>query len=137
MLREYEIVFWAALNTSQDIEAIVRKYKIRDSMTSRSKRTHERQSILREVISRLMLTAYTTKGKLSDTRTNAAMEAFFKSHFSNFVSKHTVWSLCSEPDSSKISPKVMNATMNLLMRTYREELAESVDVDAKDNNLFH
>lgn len=31
----------------------------------------------------------------------------------------------------------MNATMNHLMRTYREELAESVDANAKDNNLFH
>ena len=84
-----------------------------------------------------MLTAYTAKGKLSETRTNAAMEAFFKSHFSNFVSKHTVWSLCSEPDSSKISPKIMNTTMNLLMRTYKEELSGAAAGDAKDKNLFH
>lgn len=103
MFREVEIVFWASLNTASDIRAIIDKY------SSSSKKTVE-SLILRDIVSRLMLTAYTTKDKLSTTRTNQAMTAFFSKHFGNFISKHTQWSLLSEPDSSRITPKVLNVT---------------------------
>ena len=82
MFREVEIVFWASLNTPCDIRAIIDKY------TSSSKKSVE-SMILRDIVSRLMLTAYTTKDKLSNGRTNKAMTAFFSKHFGNFISKHT------------------------------------------------
>jgi hypothetical protein len=36
-----------------------------------------------------MLTAYSTKGELSDERSDVAIKAFFSEHFGHFVGKHT------------------------------------------------
>ena len=44
-----------------------------------------------------MLTAYSTKGELSDERTVVAIQAFFSEHFGHFVGKQTQWLLMDEP----------------------------------------
>ena len=82
-----------------------------------------------------MLTAYTTKDKLSNTRTNESMTAFFSKHFGNFISKHTQWSLLSEPESARITPKVLNVTRRELLELYDNEI--SGISGSKNNNLFH
>lgn len=70
-----------------------------------------------------MLTAYTTKGELSDNRTDDAVKAFFSEHFGHFVGKHTTWLLMDEPSSSQMTPLILNKVRNELMKIYNEEIA--------------
>jgi len=60
--------------------------------------------------SRLMMTAFYTKQKMSGEKTEAAVQAFFSHYFDYFIGKHTDWLLLNEPDTSKISPKILNKT---------------------------
>lgn len=84
-----------------------------------------------------MLTAYTAKGKLSSERSSVAITAFFTEHFGNFVSKHTLWSVLSEPEVQKITPRILNQTRTRLLSIYRNELSVMEDMRAQDKNLFH
>ena len=81
MFREVEIIFWASLNTADDISSIV------DKNATRSKSCVE-SSIVRDIIFRLMVTAFTTKEKLSSDRSTQAMTAFLSKHFGSFLTKH-------------------------------------------------
>ena len=91
MMREFEIVFWAALNTEEDIESLIKKNE---------DQANADQLTIQAIRSRLMLTAYSTKGELSDERTDAAVKAFFSEHFGHFVGKQPSWLLLDEPSSS-------------------------------------
>ena len=82
-----------------------------------------------------MMTAFYTKQKLSDERTEAAIQAFFSHHFDYFIGKHTDWLLLNEPDTSKLTPMALNGTKLELSKLYQEELAKSYD-DKKDTNIF-
>ena len=59
MMREYEIVFWVALNSQKDIEGIILK---------NARSTDPETKIISAIRSRLILTAYTTKCELSDKK---------------------------------------------------------------------
>ena len=63
------------------------------------------------------------------------MTAFFSKHFGNFISKHTQWSLLSEPDSAHITPRVLNSTRRMLLELYASEIY-AFNLEA-DQNLFH
>ena len=80
MMREFEIIFWASLNSKEDIQVLIDKNKFSKNLE---------QSTIQSIRSRLMLTAYSTKGELSDERTDVAIKAFFSEHFGHFVGKHT------------------------------------------------
>ncbi len=82
-----------------------------------------------------MLTAYSTKGELSDERTVVAIQAFFSEHFGHFVGKHTQWLLMDEPKISKMTPIVLNKIRNDLIYVYKTFLSK--DNHKKDKSIFH
>ena len=69
-----------------------------------------------------MLTAYSTKGELSDERTDVAIKAFFSEHFSHFLGKHTLWLLMDEPKIQKMTPLALNKIRNELLYIYKTYL---------------
>lgn len=89
-MREIEIVYWASLNTNEDIKALVSDQPKNDASTNELQTTQA-------IRSRLMMTAYYTKGQLSSETTEQAVKEFFKHHFGDFVDKHTEWDLLYEP----------------------------------------
>jgi len=92
MMRELEVVFWAALNTDEEIKAIVK----RSDQESETRTTQA-------VRSRLVMTAYYTKGKLSGQRAEDAIREFFSQNFDEFVGKHAAWSR-DPPRTNHITP---------------------------------
>ena len=89
-MREIEIVYWAALNTEEDIKALI------NDLSKNEKEANTMQAT-QAIRSRLMMTAYYTKGQLSSEATELAVKEFFKHHFGDFVDKHTEWDLLYEP----------------------------------------
>ena len=109
MLREFEIVYWAALNTQEEIDNVVKNSQIEQEPS---------QKTMQAVRSRLVMTAYYSKGKLSGARTQDAIREFFSHNFDEFTGKHAAWSK-DPPDTSKITPRVLNATKLQLIEVYR------------------
>jgi hypothetical protein len=62
MMREVEIVFWAALNSPTDIEELIA-----------SEKDGRENHVLQGIRSRLMMTAYYTKSELSAKDTEVAI----------------------------------------------------------------
>ena len=126
LMREFEVIFWASLNQAEDIEAIVKENE---------KEPNPETITIQAIRSHLMMTAFYTKQKLSDERTEAAIQAFFSHHFDYFIGKHTDWLLLNEPDTSKLTPMALNSTKLELSKLYQDELAKSYD-GKKDTNIF-
>lgn len=82
-----------------------------------------------------MMTAFYSKQKLSDERTEAAIQAFFNHHFDYFIGKHTDWLLLNEPDTSQLSPMTLNGIKLELSELYEQELAKKYD-GKKDINIL-
>jgi len=60
MLRELEVCFWAALNTRKDIEQVIAEFKGEQNAESLT---------VQAIRSRLMMTAFYTKVKMSNEKT--------------------------------------------------------------------
>ena len=123
MMRELEVVFWAALNTAEEIEAIAKR-----SESELEARTTQ------AVRSRLLMTAYYTKGKLSGRRAEDAIREFFSHNFDEFVGKHAAWSR-DPPDTSRITPRLLNSTKIELLAVYKNEIAKDQE-NKKETNIF-
>ena len=65
MMREFEIVMWTALNSEADIQELV---KVKESNAV----------IIKQVLNRILMTAYFTKTTLNDQKTSEIIEAFFR-----------------------------------------------------------
>ena len=99
MLREYEILFWVALNTKKDIDQEIKEHRQDKNAETMTMST---------IRSRLMMTAFYTKQKLSQDSTEQAINAFFWYYFDYFIGKYTDWLLLNEPDINSISPASLN-----------------------------
>lgn len=134
MLREFEILFWIALNQRKDIEKLVLEFKAEKSAENLT---------VQAIRSRLMMTAFYTKTKLSSERTEQAVNAFFGQYFDYFIGKHTDWLLLNEPDVSQLTPAVLNGINKMLMKTYQTKLrrqfegkhAEFIDLNSIVANI--
>lgn len=80
------------------------------------------------------MTAYYTKGKLSGRKTEEAIREFFSHNFDEFVGKHAAWSR-DPPDTSRITPRLLNATKDELLVVYRSEIAKDQE-NKKETNIF-
>lgn len=58
-MREVEIVFWAALNTPEEIQKLIKDVREKGLQESVEK------MVMQAIRSRLMMTAYYTKGEMS------------------------------------------------------------------------
>lgn len=104
MLREYEVLFWVALNQKKDIDQIVDEYKTEKG----NEEELAVQAVVQAIRSRLMMTAFYTKQKMSTERTETAVHTFFCHYFDFFIGKHTDWLLLNEPEISAITPASLN-----------------------------
>ena len=82
------------------------------------------------------MTAFYTKQKLSSKRTEQAIQTFFSIRLGYFIGKHTDWLLLNEPETSLISPAVLNQTKNDLLSLYRSEIIKSRYKEEKQG-IFH
>ena len=80
------------------------------------------------------MTAYYSKQKLCSARGQDAIREFFNHHFDEFTGKHAAWSR-DPPDTSHITPRVLNATKLELLEVYRKEIARDHEVK-KETNIF-
>ena len=120
MMREYEIVFWVALNSQKDIESIIIK---------NARSTDPETKIISAIRSRLILTAYTTKCELSDKKTEEIIKEFYLDKFPVFVSEHTSWVLLDEPQLNKITPSTLNKLRNKLLKIYNKVIYRKEIID--------
>jgi hypothetical protein len=126
MMREYEIVFWVALNSQKDIEGIILK---------NARSTDPETKIISAIRSRLILTAYTTKCELSDKKTEEIIKEFYLDKFPVFVSEHTSWVLLDEPQLNKITPCILNKVRIDLLEIYNKEISKKEIFDKNDDVL--
>lgn len=127
MFREYEIAFWASLNTEDDINKIKQEYASESNAES---------TIIQAIRSRITMTAFYTKQKISGEKTEKAVQAFFSNHFDYFIGKHTDWLLLNEPEIN-ITPMVINKTTKDLTNIYHKHIAKkesTLDNDQLDLN---
>ena len=82
------------------------------------------------------MTAFYTKQNLSSKRTEQAIQTFFSIRLGYFIGKHTDWLLLNEPETSLISPAVLNQTKNDLLSLYRSEIIKSRYKEEKQG-IFH
>lgn len=125
MMREVEIVYWAALNTVEDILEVIKKNSQKDCRESH---------ILQGIRSRLMMTAYYTKSELSCKDTEVAIQEFFNHHFGVFVDRHKEWYLLYEPP--EVTPQLLCQTRFELMEIYRKHFKHEVSITSTSKDLM-
>lgn len=69
------------------------------------------------------MSAYDTKCRLSEKRTEQVIQKFFCQNFDEFVGKHSAWSLL-EPDLSHVNPAFLVKTKQDLLLIYNDEVAQ-------------
>jgi len=121
MMREVEIVYWAALNTPEDIQEVIKENSQKDGRESQ---------ILQGIRSRLMMTAYYTKSELSSKDTEVAVQEFFNHHFGVFVDKHREWYLLYEPP--EVTPQLLCETRASLMEIHKHYFKRTETANKKD-----
>lgn len=97
MMREFEVIIWATINSRDflDLEGVLKE--------------GGKESPQRQVLYRLLMTAFYLKEKFCRKEEFDAIKAYFILNFPQFLGKYTTeWLLLSEPDVSFINPKVLN-----------------------------
>lgn len=69
------------------------------------------------------MSAYDTKCRLSEKRTEQVIQKFFCQNFDEFVGKHSAWSLL-EPDLSHVNPVFLVKTKKDLLLIFNNEVAQ-------------
>lgn len=92
MMREFEILIWASINTRDLLDEVLLE---KDSQ--------------KQMLYRLLMTAFYLKEKLCGKEEFEAIKAFFGLNFPQFLGKYTTeWLLLAEPDLSRINPMTLN-----------------------------
>jgi hypothetical protein len=107
LMKEFEILIWATLNSKDIIE----KEKIL-----------EEQGPQKALLYRLLMTAFFLKEKFCKKDEFQAIKAYFIQNFPQFLGKYTTeWLLLAEPDISFITPKLINRKL-IDLKDYHERL---------------
>lgn len=64
------------------------------------------------------MTGFYIKKTLSDQETSESVEAYFRTHFPQFIGKHTEWLLLNEPELTWINPCSLNSQYKQLRSIY-------------------
>lgn len=120
MMREFEILLWACLNSKEYLNDIIGK-----------------PNSLSSLLTRLMMTAFYIKEKFSPQQESECIKAFWSQNFQYFLGKYTTeWLILEEPDLTKITPKVLNSKFIELKKLYEKSriLEKFNDDDEDDQN---
>lgn len=73
---------------------------------------------------------------MSNEQTESAVHAFFSNYFDYFIGKHTDWLLLNEPDTSKITPIVLNTMIRDLNHTFESKInKQTASKEGPNDNL--
>lgn len=115
MMREFEMIVWATINSREHIEA-------EGILKEGGKESPQKQMLYR-----LLMTAFYLKEKFCRPEEFESIKAYFVQHFPQFLGKYTTeWLLLAEPDISFITPRVLNQKFLELKEIYEHLTAAEV-----------
>ncbi|CDW83815.1 UNKNOWN [Stylonychia lemnae] len=119
MMREFEILLWACLNSQEYLKDIINK-----------------PDAQKNIQYRILMTAFFLKEKFSSPQECDSIKAYLGKHFQNFMGKYTTeWLILEEPDLSMITPKVLNAKFCELKKIYeKKRYVEKINDDDDDDH---
>jgi len=118
MLREFDILIWSCLNIKELVFKVLNEKDAQKSL-----------------LTRLLMTAFYLKEKLSQKEDGEAIKAFFAKNFPQFLGKYTTeWLILEEPDLKKITPKILNTRFCELKNIYEKLIhIEHINDDDEDD----
>ena len=117
LFREFEIVYWAALNAESELKLVAISTQLAHAASP---------SVENVILERLLMTAYSVKLKLSMPRTEEAERVFFENECDAFVSRYGKWA------KDKILPVV---STKCIIKTKTKLLGCEIDTDADNLNI--